>query len=297
MKYAVTGATGNTGKVVAERLIAAGHVVKAISRSEEHLSEAVASGAIPLVGDLNDGEFLKEAFNDTDGVYAMIPPKFDAPDFRAYQRRIAENIAKALEVNAVPYVVSLSSFGAHAPSGLGVVSGLHPLESLLNGLPDTHVVHLRAGYFFDNLFASIPVIKDQGIMGGFPISGDVSLEMVFTPDIGNAAADRLINTDFEGKQVVFLSHANTHTLEETTKILGKAIGKPELSYISFPPESAKQAMMGFGMSQSLAENYLEFSRGVNEGKLREEEGKYPKQNAPTSLEDFAGIFAGAYARA
>jgi len=294
MTYVVTGATGNTGKIVAERLLKAGEEVKVISRSEAKLEDLIGKGAIPAVGDLLDADFVKETLKGADGIYAMIPPNFTAKDFPGYQKEVADNLATGAAEGKVKYAVTLSSYGAHAQSGLGVVSGLYPFEQLFNDLPDTQVVHLRAGYFYDNFFSSIPVIKNNGVLGGFPIEGDVPLEMVYTADIGNAAADLLMNRDFEGKEVLFLAHESRYTLNEAARILGMKIDRPNLSYIAFPPESAKEAMMGFGMSESLAENYLKFSQGANSGKLIEANAEHPKRNAPTSLEDFASIFAVAF---
>lgn len=64
---------------------------------------------------------MKKAFNDATAVYAMIPMNFQAEDFTGFQVQHAEAIAEALEFCKVPYVVSLSSQGAHLESGSGLV--------------------------------------------------------------------------------------------------------------------------------------------------------------------------------
>jgi len=292
--YVITGATGHTGQVVAEKLLAAGKEVKAISRSRENLQALEEKGAVATVGDLQDQAFMEEAFKDAEGVYAMIPPKFDAEDFRNYQKEVAENITQAVQKHQVPYVVTLSSYGAHNEQGAGVVSGLYPLEQKLNALEGINVTHIRAGYFYENFFASIPVIKQQGVLGGFPIRGDVEMAMVHTRDIGSVAADLLLNKDFSGKQVIYLGHEKLYSLNEAAAILGKAIGKEDLGYVAFPSEGAKQAMVGMGMSESLAENYVEFSEAASAGKLYEDDGAGKFVHSPTSLEEFSKTFAGAY---
>jgi len=222
------------------------------------------------------------------------PPKFDAPDLRAYQREVAKHVAEAVKANQAPYVVTLSSYGAHLPDGGGVVSGLYPMEQHINEVEGTHVTHLRAGYFFENFFASIPVVKEQGVLGGFPIAGDAEMDMVWTRDIGNTAADKLLQKNFEGNNVLFLGHERPYSLNQAATILGKAIGKEDLNYVAFPADGAKQAMMGMGFSESLADQYVEFSRAASQGKLMEDNANHPKKNADTSLEDFARIFAKAY---
>lgn len=74
--YIITGATGHTGKRIAENLLAAGHSVKVISRSTEKVAELVAKGAVAAIGDLADADFLTQAFKGATAVYLMIPPKW-----------------------------------------------------------------------------------------------------------------------------------------------------------------------------------------------------------------------------
>jgi hypothetical protein len=57
--------------------------------------------------------------------------------------------------------------------GNGPVAGLYRFEQLVNGLADVDVLHLRPGYFMENQYASIGMIKGMGINGG-AIRGDLS---------------------------------------------------------------------------------------------------------------------------
>jgi len=291
--YVVTGSTGNTGNIVARELLKQGKTVKVVSRNAAHLKDLEDLGAIAAVGDLSDSAFVTELLDGANGAYLMIPPRFDAADFRAYQKSIAENFARALRKHQVPQVVTLSSYGAHVVDGLGVVSGLYPMEDKLNTIDGISVRHIRAGYFYENFFASIPVIKQQGFLGGFPIKGDVPLHMVHTSDIGETAANLLSDPSWRDRKAIFLSYKQPYTLQQAATILGKAIGK-DLDYVAFPSEGAREAMIGMGMSESLADNYVEFSEGTNAGSLSEENGLHEKINSPTSLHDFAKEFAAAY---
>lgn len=130
--YVVTGATGNTGRVVANRLLDAGKKVRVISRSAEHLRSFVSRGTEPFVADLADQAALTRAFTGAEAVYAMIPPNPTSEDFRAEQRRVTEPIAGALEKSGVKYAVALSSIGADKEAGTGPVAGLHEFENRLN---------------------------------------------------------------------------------------------------------------------------------------------------------------------
>ena len=90
--YVVTGATGNTGRVVANRLLDQSKKVRVIGRSEERLQPFVARGAEAFVADMNDQAALTKAFTGAEGVYAMIPPNVTSQDFRGDQRRVAERL-------------------------------------------------------------------------------------------------------------------------------------------------------------------------------------------------------------
>jgi len=60
--YAITGATGNTGKVVAETLLAKGQKVRVIGRSADRLKPFVQKGAEAFVGDVADAAAMTRAF-------------------------------------------------------------------------------------------------------------------------------------------------------------------------------------------------------------------------------------------
>ncbi len=59
--YAVMGATGHVGKVVAERLLKAGSQVRLIGRSAERLKNLVDRAVIPHVAAFDDVEALRAA--------------------------------------------------------------------------------------------------------------------------------------------------------------------------------------------------------------------------------------------
>lgn len=291
--YAVTGATGKTGMVVAEELLKAGREVTAIGRNEDKLSQLEAAGAEVLQGDLTDPAFAKKALSGAKAAYLMIPPHYRTGDYRGYQNTIAASLASAVEENGVTHVVTLSSIGANLSEKGGIVQGLYDMEQMLNAIDGINVLHLRPGFFMENLFAMIPVIKQTGMV----ISGirpDLPVGMVATPDIGAMAARRLKALDFSGKGHQYILGARDYTYPEASALLGRYIGIPDLRYHQATPEQVADSFVKMGADRNVGELYAEFTRSLNDGLIMAGVERDAGNTTPTLLEEFAVLFAEAY---
>jgi uncharacterized protein YbjT (DUF2867 family) len=223
-----------------------------------------------------------------------MPPNLTAPDVRAYQERVTDALAAAIQKNGVAYAVVLSSTGADKESGTGVVQGLHSLEKKLGSINGLNVLSLRCGHFMENLLTQIGVIQSMGFMAG-PVRPDVPLPMIATSDIGEVAAESLMKLDFSGKQTRELLGARHVSNGEAAKILGAAIGKPDLAYRQAPAFMLKPALMQMGMSSSMVDALLEMAEALNTGHMKSHEPRSPRNTTATTLETFAvEVFAPAY---
>lgn len=83
----VTGATGNVGRRVAQRLLAAGHPVRVVARTAEKLAPLGARGADVRAGHLDDPVFLREVFRGAKAAFLLTPADVSAPDVNAEQKR------------------------------------------------------------------------------------------------------------------------------------------------------------------------------------------------------------------
>jgi uncharacterized protein YbjT (DUF2867 family) len=292
--YVITGATGNTGSVTAEKLLSRGEKVRVVGRDAKRLERFTQKGAQAFVADVTDAGSLEKTFSGANGVYAMIPPNVSAPDVTAYQTRVAEALAAAIKKSGVTHVVALSSIGADKPDKVGPVIGLHNLEKKLEAISGLNAVFLRAGYFMENLLPQVGVIQSMGIVAG-PLRPDLSLTMIATRDIGAAAADTLLKLDFVGKQTRELLGARDVTYSEVAKIIGAAIGKPDLAYKQLSAAQLKPALMQMGMSSNMADLLFEMSDSLNSGYMKPLEPRSPKNTTPTTIETFvAEVFVPAY---
>jgi len=122
--YAVTGATDRTGAAVARRLLRKGERVRVIGRGGERLKSLAAEGGEPSDADLTDEAALTRAFVGAKAVYVMLPPNLATHDCWAFQTRVTQAIAAAVEGAGVSYAVTLSSIGADKPDGTGSVASL-----------------------------------------------------------------------------------------------------------------------------------------------------------------------------
>lgn len=292
--YVVTGATGNTGHIVAKNLLANGRKVRAIGRSAERLQSLVTEGAEAFVADLTDKQAVTKAFSGARAVYAMIPPIVTSSATRAYQEQVSDALAAALAANQVPYAVTLSSFGADKSDKTGPVVGLHNLEQKLNQISGLNVLHLRAGYFMENTLGQVGAIQAMGITGG-ALRPDLKLPLIATRDIGAAAAEELLKLDFQLKQTRELLGQRDLTMTEAAAIIGKAIGKPDLAYIQLTDDQFRAALTQMGMSVDFANLILEMAGALNSGHMRALEPRSARNTTPTSYEVFvAEQFVPAY---
>ncbi|HYG98338.1 MAG TPA: NAD(P)H-binding protein [Terriglobales bacterium] len=283
--YAIIGATGNTGRVIVSALLAQNEEVRVIGRNEERLQPLVQRGAEPFVADATDGAALARAFTGVRGAYVMIPPNATVPSYAAYVQRVVEAIGTALEEAGVPYVVALSSMGADKESGTGPVVGLHHLEERINRIPGTHALHLRPGYFMENFLEQVPVIRQFGIVGD-SLRPDLGLPMIATRDIGSIASEHLLKLDFSGKQIRELHGQRDVTMMEAARIIGKAVGKPDLAYAQLPAEQIRAALIQMGLSAELSDLLIEMSSALNSGHMRALDTRSAANTTPTSFEQF-----------
>lgn len=289
----VAGATGHVGSIVAAKLLEAGRRVRAVGRDASRLEALKKLGAEPAIGSLDDPGFLARTLAGAGALYALLPPSF-APGYRAWQDRVAGLLGDAIERAGVGHVLTLSSIGAHRPSGNGPIAGLHALERRLDRIGEANVLHLRPGYFFENNLAAIGMAKAMGATGGM-IRADLRLAHIATRDIGEVAARRLLALDWKGKSVQELHGQRDLTMAEVAAALGKAIGRPDLRYVQFSYEDGKKGLVQAGLPPEWAELYADMSRGFNDGHIGATQPRSAASTTPTSIEWFAeNVFAPAF---
>lgn len=281
---ALLGATGKVGSKISEILLKEGHHLKLIAQSEDKLNRFKDMGAEVIQADITDVDVLTKLFRNADSAYVMTPPNFGAISYRAFQRKVGDSIITSIQKSGIRYVVNLSSCGAHMHEGNGLIGGLAEQEVKLNQLNDVNIMHLRPAYFLDNFLLNIPLIKGMGINGSTADS-DFAIPMVATADIALVAASHLVNLDYQGKKVHAILGDKNYSFKEVTDIIGKAIGNPDLQYIQFPIEQAKQAMIDQGLSADIANDITGMETSLKTGIMNYQQ-RNEESTSQTSAEAF-----------
>jgi len=271
--FVVVGSTGSVGKVVVERLEAAGHRVRPIARS---------AGA-----SFDDAAALARAFAGVHGAFLMIPFDMKAPDIHEREKEIGLKLAEAVKAAGLQRVVLLSGTSAHLRERAGSALGASMMEERLNGLGVAELVHLRACFFMENHNNLGFLAQAQFGSYGTMFRPDLATPIIAAKDVGEKAAELLVEEPFRQPRLRELLGPRDYTMAEATRILGSAIGKPELKYVQIPYDDGRRAMLATGMSPSFADAVTDTARGFNEGAVWAMEKRGPQNTTDTTLEQFA----------
>lgn len=297
MKIIITGSLGHISKPLTEELIAKGHSVTVISSKPERSKEIEAIGATPSIGKMEDREFLSKTFQGADIVYAMEAIGYESffdqdLDIMETIRRIANSYKVAIEQSGIKKVIHLSSIGAHTNSDSGILAFHHDAENILKKLPsDVSIKFMRPVGFYYNMFAFIQTIKTKGaIISNY--GGDEIEPWVSTSDIAEVIAEE-IEKPFEGRSIRYIA-SDEVSPNEIAKILGEAVGKPDLKWTIISDEEALNGMIAAGMNPKTAKGFMEMNASRRGGVLYEDYFRNRPILKRTKLKDFAKNFASAY---
>ncbi|NQW16081.1 MAG: SDR family oxidoreductase [Chloroflexi bacterium] len=253
-KFLVIGATGIAGGEVARGLLARGESVRALARDAEKAQPLKDLGAEVAVGDLSDPSTLGPAFDGIDSVFLVTGIVDNA----------AQNGASAIDASkiaGVSHLVRYSAIGGSldSPVALGRDHAQTELDVKESGIPYTI---LRTQTYMQNLLVAAATIASDGAIH-LPYR-DGRVGMVDVRDIGIFAVELLVRGGEIGKTYT-ITGPESIDLHQAASAISDAIGK-DVNYVDIPPEAAQQALLGFGLSEWLVNQYLayfeEFASGA-----------------------------------
>lgn len=278
--YIVSGATGQTGSVVARTLLEKGLPVRVIVRSEEKGKAWKDLGAEVAVADVQDADALTKALAGGKVLYLMNPPNEQSESMFVETEKVIKAFQTAIENSSLERLVVLSSVGAQHAGGTGPIVTNHLVEQAFGnlGIPTTFV---RATYFMENWNSVLETVKSEGILPSFLQPLDMKIPQVATEDIGRVAAEAMLEKS-EGvqiKELAGLPYSPNDVAEAFSKVLGR-----EVKAVAVPEEQWMEIFKTFA-SQRNAEAFYEMTQWVNAGSIIFETGN-PIEGKVT-IEDYA----------
>lgn len=294
MKIIVTGSLGHISKPLTQKLVQKGHAITVISSNPGKQKDIEAIGAKAAIGSIDDVNFLTSTFAGADIVYCMEPPInfFDQnANTSSYWSKIARSYAQAIQQSGITKVVHLSSIGAHTDKGNGMLADHYNVENILKQLPDNiSIKFIRPVGFYYNMFAFINSIKTQGaIVSNY--GGDEKEPWASPIDIAATIAEEMEKL-FEGRTIRYIA-SDEVSPNEAAKILGEAIGKPDLKWLIISDEQLLNGLLSAGMNPTAAKGLVEMNAG-RRNNLYDDYNKHKPILGKIKLTDFAKEFAAAY---
>jgi uncharacterized protein YbjT (DUF2867 family) len=181
--------------------LAAKKPVRAVVRDARKGAEWAGFGCEVAIADIGDVAALTAAFRRAEGVFVMIPPRFDPLPGFPEAKKTAATLKAALEEARPGRVVYLSTIGAQAARE-NLLSQHTIIEGVLRELtiPTTF---LRPAWFMENAAWDVAPAKEMGVISSFLQPLNKLVPMVSVLDIGRVAAE-LIQESWSGHRVVEL---------------------------------------------------------------------------------------------
>ena len=292
-KILVTGATGNVSSGLIPELTAKGADVRALVRDASKAQGLGDAGVEVVIGDLDKPETLDAAFSGVDKVFLLTPPN---PNPVAQARN---GIAAAKRAGVAQIVRMSARALIETAVALPRVSVQHAeidAELKASGLPYTI---LRPHNFMQNTMMAAGTVASDGAVYMPLKSGKFG--MIDVRDIVDVAAKVLTEAGHEGK-TYDLTGPESISAHDIAAGLSKALGK-EVKYVDVPLEAAREAMLGMGMTEWLADANNEYFSALSEGlgdfttNYVEEITGHPARSYETFARDFAQAFGGVSAGA
>jgi uncharacterized protein YbjT (DUF2867 family) len=267
----ITAPTGNVGRQVLGRVLAAGRPVRVIVRDPAKLSDDVRDRVEVVPGSHGDPRVVARAFAGADTLFWLLPGDRRAADPRAAYVDSARPAVDAIGTQGVRRVVGISALGRGTAFAdrAGHVTGSLAMDDLIAG---TGVAFraLACSSFMDNVLRQVSAIREQGAFFA-GISPDRRLPFVATRDIAAVAARLLLDDSWTGQAEVPLLGPADLSWHDLATTISDVLGFP-VKYQQVPHQAVIDEMTGLGVSDGMAQGMLDMTiakdNGLDDGVTR-----------------------------
>lgn len=248
----ITGATGDVGSKVVDRLLKRGERPRVFVRKVEKARSRFGDRVDYCVGDLAEPESLKTALQGVDALFLINSgPEIPVRD---------EAAAHAAKVADVKHLVKLSSLDVEHGLALGLWHERGEAAIRACGVPFTFV---RPTGFMSNLLAWARSIKSEGIVRSS--AGDGRRAFIHSDDIAAVAVEALTTREYEGTAIA-ITGPEALTFAEVAAKIGAAIGK-QVTFQAISDEEARRRYGATGAPEADTEAHVALWRAIREGRL------------------------------
>jgi uncharacterized protein YbjT (DUF2867 family) len=252
MTYLITGATGDVGARVVQRLIQQGIRPRILVRSAAKAQALFGQAAEIAEGDLTTPATIQSAMKDVHTLFLVnVGPEIPQRD---------EAVATIASEKGVGRIVKLSSLDVE--HGLAIGAWHEKGEAAIRacGIACTFV---RPTGFMTNLLAWAHSIKTEGIVRSS--TGGGARPFIHSEDIAGVSVAALLDENYAG-QILSITGPRSLTFRDATQIIGRAIGKT-LAYQTISDDEAGQRYSTVSGSPEETAAHVALWRAIREGRL------------------------------
>lgn len=253
-KILVTGATGNVGTHLCNRLLAAKADFVAVVRNPMKSRALNERGIKTVIADLAEPESLDDAMKGIDKLFLLSVTSPEIP-------RLQGNAVKAAVRNGVRHIVKLSVRGAGSDAGFNIAHFHGDAEQIVleSGIPFTF---LRPHSFMQNLFFDAKTIREENAV--YSSLGTGAIPMIDARDIAEVAFIALTKEGHEGN-AYYLTGPRAVSYSEIANELSMALNR-KINVIPMLLQEEYNQSVKSGMPLWLAEDMKivngDYSKGI-----------------------------------
>ncbi|EPF6065862.1 SDR family oxidoreductase [Enterobacter cloacae] len=254
---AITGATGQLGRLVIEQLLKTvpANQIVAVVRNPAKAEALSQQGIVVRQGDYTDQAALTTALK---GVEKLLLISSSEVGQRATQHQNVINAAKAAGVTFIAYTSLLHA--DNSPLGLHVEHVATEKALATSGIP---YALLRNGWYTENYLASAPPALEHGVFIG--AAGEGKIASATRADYAAAAA-KVVSEEGHAGKVYELAGDSAWTMSELAAELSKQSGKPVV-YQNMSEADFAAALKSVGLPAGLADMLADSDVGASKGGL------------------------------
>ncbi len=276
----ITTPTGDIGHQVLEHVLQSGEAVRVIARDPSRIPAPIRERVEVVPGSHGDAEVVNRAFAGADAVFWLVPPAPGAQSLEAAYSDFTRPACQAIKNQGVKRVVAISALGrGTALAGqAGLITASLAMDDLLSGT-GAGFRALTMPSFMDNILRQVDSIK-QGMFFS-PLDGDETAPTCATRDIAASAAKLLLDSSWSGQGHLAVLGPEDLSSNDMARIMSEVLERP-VRYQQIPFEALKARFLESGMSEALAQGYVEMMKAKNNG-IDNSEPRTPENTTPTSF--------------